>query len=214
MVLVASGLIREVVNIKFPLESTDLNVWNAWCYYFFPSTVLFFLLGHLSRQLYKVLPMSRAMGFAGIGVALLICLIQDATYNFENVNFYFAILMFAISLPAVFAATKNNAVCNFLGDLTYPLYLTHGLLLVALAGPWRPFDEVTHAILAASNSVGSSMLARGVIVSGCVTALALLTSVVTRFAIEIPATYAMRAVLARCGGLARLASPVPASPPP
>jgi peptidoglycan/LPS O-acetylase OafA/YrhL len=208
VVLVGSGLLREVVNIKFPLENTDLNVWNAWCYCFFPSTVLFFLLGHLSRQLYKVLPMSRATGFAGIGIAFPTCLIQDATYNFENVNVYFSILVFATSLPAVFAATKDNAACNFLGDLTYPLYLTHGLLLVALAGSWRLFHEVTDAILAVSNSVGSSMLARGV------TALALLTSVVTRFVIEKPATYAMRAVLARCGGLTRLASPVPASPPP
>jgi peptidoglycan/LPS O-acetylase OafA/YrhL len=119
--------------------------------------------------------------------------------------FIFAILVFAASLPAVFEATKNNTLCNFLGDLTYPLYLTHGLLIVALAGLWRLFDAVRDLVLAASNSVGSSMLARAVVVISCITALALLTSVVTRFAIEIPATFAMRMVLARSGGYTGLA---------
>jgi peptidoglycan/LPS O-acetylase OafA/YrhL len=201
ILLVASGLWREAVNMKFPLETTDVNIWNAWCYYFFPATVLFFMLGHLSRELYKRLPMPRWMGFAGIGVAALICFIQDATYNFENVNFYFAIILFSVSLPAVFAATKDSRLFNLLGDLSYPLYLTHGLLLIALTGPWAPFKQIMDAIIAASLSMGSGMWTRGVIIMGCVVVLALGVSVVTRFALEIPATRAMAWLMDHCGGI-------------
>jgi peptidoglycan/LPS O-acetylase OafA/YrhL len=39
---------------------------------------------------------------------------------------------FALALPGIFAATKDSRLFDFLGDLTYPLYLTHGLTIPLL----------------------------------------------------------------------------------
>jgi peptidoglycan/LPS O-acetylase OafA/YrhL len=46
------------------------------------------------------------------------------------------VVLFAIALPGIFEATKNNRVSNWLGDLTYPLYLTHDMTMSALFGLW------------------------------------------------------------------------------
>jgi len=197
VVFVASALFREIINRIFPLPGTDLYVWNAWAYCFFPSTVLFFLLGHLSRELFKKFPMPNWMAFSGLAVVAASCLLQDGAYAFENIGFYFAILVFAAALPAIFEATKDNAVSNFLGDLSYPLYLTHGLLLVALVDRPTPLNHVMHLIMKKSEAWAPAVWPRAILISFCVFALAMLVSVITRFAVEIPMSQAFRAVLTR-----------------
>jgi peptidoglycan/LPS O-acetylase OafA/YrhL len=52
-----------------------------------------------------------------------------------------AAVLFALALPGVFAATKNIRLSNWLGDLTYPLYLTHHLTMTALFGIWAFVGE-------------------------------------------------------------------------
>ena len=78
------------------------------------------------------------------------------------------------------------------------------MLVVALTRSWAPSQRIMGAILAASDAVGPSMLARGVVITGCVTALTLIVSVVIRFVVEIPATHAMNFALARSGSFFRL----------
>jgi peptidoglycan/LPS O-acetylase OafA/YrhL len=196
-----SVLLRMLLVGRFP-QDPNTGYFDIWCYYFFPSTVLFFMLGHLSRQLYKVAPLSRRAGWCALGFAVVACVIQDGRYPFDNVDFYIAILLFAAALPAIFEATRDSRVCNFLGDLSYPLYLSHGVLIVVLEtrAMWLP-----KAIFAAASALpGSSHRAMIVKVDlACMTlwVLALLVAAAVHFAIEKPATRALRAVFAGIGQL-------------
>lgn len=194
-IFIASVLLRMWLNIRFPPEAA-FGIWNNWCYYFFPALVFFFMLGHLTRQLYKVIRVPVWAGWTGLGLAVFICWLQDASYAYDNVDFYTAILIFTIVLPAIFDASKDNRVCNFLGDLTYPLYLSQGTLLVLL-DTGGPLNGIMEHLLASSRLIPSfhpfELTARALVVSVPIWVIALLFATAVHFAIEKPATAALRA---------------------
>jgi peptidoglycan/LPS O-acetylase OafA/YrhL len=99
---------------------TDLNA--IWTYTFFPSTLCFFLFGHLvclASQRWNILKMPL------FGAALLACSIAAMTFGsyqgFDSPRFWASILCFTIALPAVFEATKKINWMNATGDLSYPV---------------------------------------------------------------------------------------------
>ena len=111
---------------------------HYWSYFFPPSTFMFFMLGHLARRVPYI-------GAAGPwpSFAILIAAVWFVSRNdwgpagdWFRINDYVAAVLFALALPGVFEATKNNRVSNWLGDLTYPLYLTHDMTMSALFGLW------------------------------------------------------------------------------
>jgi peptidoglycan/LPS O-acetylase OafA/YrhL len=60
----------------------------------------------------------------------------DPPISIDRALSYGSCACFALSLPGIFAATKDNRFSNYLGDLTYPVYLTHTATLSALFWPW------------------------------------------------------------------------------
>jgi peptidoglycan/LPS O-acetylase OafA/YrhL len=109
----------------------------AWSYAFLPATFMFFLLGHFAR----CVPWVDAAGLWPSGALLVAVLVLsyygDPVTDDGRIS-YSAAVMFAVALPGIFAATKNNRIYNWLGDLTYPLYLFHGIVLAQLFATW-PF---------------------------------------------------------------------------
>jgi peptidoglycan/LPS O-acetylase OafA/YrhL len=113
---------------------TELNA--IWTYVFFPSTLCFFMFGHLiclASQRWNVLKIPV------FGAALLACSIAAMTFGpnrgFDSPRFWSSILCFTIALPAVFEATKKIHWMNVTGDLSYPVYLVHMIVLLTV-GPW------------------------------------------------------------------------------
>jgi peptidoglycan/LPS O-acetylase OafA/YrhL len=113
---------------------TDLNA--IWTYTFFPSTLCFFLFGHLvclASQRWNILRMPL------FGAVLLACSIAAMTFGsyrgFDSPRFWSSILCFTIALPGVFEATKKVNWMNATGDLSYPVYLVHMIVLLTV-GPW------------------------------------------------------------------------------
>lgn len=208
-VLALSVLARMVLNLRYPLEQVGVNTWVLWCYYFFPSTAMFFVLGHLSRLFYRNVKLPSWIGGAGIAAAGFVCWLQDAHYNFENVDFYVAVLFFTVALPAMFKATKDSRIMNFLGDLTYPLYLSHGILLgLVNRTPWA--TDAVQQLIGFAKSVSGHVLVEGAIISAVFASIALTFAVLVRFAVEIPAVAMCRAALARVEaafGAARIRKP-------
>ena len=118
-----SAVIRALTVHKFGFD-------NVWTYQFFPATVLFFLLG--------AVPLGVAEKFTWlerpvIGVTLLAAvpaLLMYPEYAYwDTLRFWVAYLCFAIALPSIFSATKTSRVLNALGALSYPVYLTHVLVI-------------------------------------------------------------------------------------
>jgi peptidoglycan/LPS O-acetylase OafA/YrhL len=210
-----SVLLRMELNILFSPDE-DSNLWSNWCYYFFPSTVLFFMLGHLTRQVYKHARLSANTGWAGLALAIFVCVIQDGHYAFDNVDFYIAVLLFAAVLPAVFEASKNNKICNFLGNLTYPLYLSHGVLIVMFESDGSVLYGVQRGLFALANMIPGdnnlTMYAKGFVISAGIWAMALLVAIVVHFAIEKPAVAGLRAAFRTYDAPRRQPARNPAAP--
>jgi peptidoglycan/LPS O-acetylase OafA/YrhL len=130
--------VRIVVFFVVGPQGPASDKYIIWSYFFLPSTFMFFMLGHLARRVPYI-------GTAGPWPAFAI-LIVAAWFVSRNhwgpagdwfrINDYAGVVLFALALPGVFEATKNNRLSNCLGDLTYPLYLTHHLTMFALFGAW------------------------------------------------------------------------------
>jgi peptidoglycan/LPS O-acetylase OafA/YrhL len=146
-VVLASVSLRLILSILFWRVP---NLLYTWTYFFFPATLCFFLLGHMSRIAY-----SAASKFVGktqldvLSVFFLFCSLclsyAFPSYALIEPTFYISVILFALALPGIFALTKNNPLANFLGDLTYPIYLTGELSAWLIIG--RPFPSFGLAVM-------------------------------------------------------------------
>src|SRR3984957_10028596 len=136
--LVGSLAVRIVVFFVVSPHPPSAQEYIIWSYFFLPSTFMFFMLGHLARRV----PYIGTVG-PWPALAILIAAVWFISRNdwgpagdWFRINDYVAAVLLALALPGIFEATKNNRVSNWLGDLTYPLYLTHDLVMSALFGLW------------------------------------------------------------------------------
>ena len=118
-----SAMTRVLAVHKFGFD-------NVWTYQFFPATVLFFLLGAVSLGVAEKVPwLERPI----IGIMLLaavpaLLIYPDYAY-WDTLRFWLAYLCFAVALPSIFSTTRTSRVLNALGALSYPVYLTHVLVI-------------------------------------------------------------------------------------
>jgi peptidoglycan/LPS O-acetylase OafA/YrhL len=132
IVFVGSAVTRVVVYYTIGRHA---QTYVAWSYFFPPATFMFFLLGHFARRV----PLVGAAGpwpSVALLVAVLLLSYHGDRITDDGMISYSAAVMFAVALPGIFEATKNSRVFNWLGDLTYPLYLIHSLVLAQLYANW------------------------------------------------------------------------------
>ena len=106
---------------------------QRWTYLFAPSTFLFFLLGYFAytaSRRWELLRTGR-VGLSLLGASVLFLTVPHDT-PWDSFRFWCSVLCFAAALPGVFEATKNNRLLNGLGDLSYPVYLMHVMVLLEL----------------------------------------------------------------------------------
>ena len=94
---------------------------DPWRYRFFPFELLFFILGILAYRLYAYTPANSG------GIIPLVFLFIFFFKYFPNIIFYYLIVF--ISIPFLFKSSKDNKIDRFLGELSYPLYLCHFLII-------------------------------------------------------------------------------------
>jgi peptidoglycan/LPS O-acetylase OafA/YrhL len=131
-----SAAIRAVA-LLMTLSDQSLSI--VWTYFFFPSTLCFFLLGHFGRLISDRLKLSPLFGYSALAGFIAVSLAlanSDRVITFNSFGMYAGLLLFALAIPTVFATTKDNKIFNFLGDLTYPLYLVGDLCLMSVFAVW------------------------------------------------------------------------------
>lgn len=108
-------------------------------YRLFPSTLIFFLMGYASYLIYKqiqdeprALWLGKGLFWGGaILVSLRLAIWGVLLPNHVNLDspFYWIIYVSVMYLaPFLFVYTKNSRIDNYIGQITYPIYICHGVV--------------------------------------------------------------------------------------
>lgn len=124
--------------------------YNPWTHCFFPLEIAMFLIGTLSYKLYSylkntdLLPVKLSIPIFIILISTTLCYpllpaSKNIPYFFadKNIVFYAMILM---ALPFLFHLSKKNKLDRFIGELSYPLYLCH-LMIIPFFGSYATADK-------------------------------------------------------------------------
>jgi peptidoglycan/LPS O-acetylase OafA/YrhL len=130
---------------------------TVWTYWFFPSSVCFFMLGHLACLAGFRWPLLLRPALALPAILGSLAIMTFGPYqDFDGPRFWLSLVLFVLGLPGLFELTKQVAWMNLMGDLSYPLYLSHGIVLIVaaplLAGlvPFGPYASTVLWISAAT----------------------------------------------------------------
>lgn len=123
-VILGSCLLRFVALPAWGVEA------NAFTYRFFPFEIAFFGCGALAYKLYaryRILDKGRT--FHVVAVLALAPLFLAFDWNIPDLTRYAAL---ALAIPSLFLLTKNSRLDRFVGELSYPIYISHILVLYAI----------------------------------------------------------------------------------
>lgn len=114
------------------------NAQQVWGYHFFPTALCFFLGGHYARVLWSKFPKPSMLATLALTVGSFVCAgFATRIGGMPSVWFYGAVAFFILALGGIFTYTRDLRWMNFLGDLAYPIYLSHMMLVSAFA-PFGP----------------------------------------------------------------------------
>jgi peptidoglycan/LPS O-acetylase OafA/YrhL len=104
--------------------------YDPWTYRFYPFEISFFLLGVLAYRFYAVRGVRlrtrwRQTALAVAAVIVLFRFIPDVSIYRLSVNNVVLFTIMFLAMPNLFAGTTDSRLDRFVGDLSYPLYLTH-----------------------------------------------------------------------------------------
>ena len=114
---------------------------DPWGYRFFPSELMFFLLGYISYYLLRNTKM--VIHSVGINYAVLITFIITILYYSSFTDFSFdyipfglkqiiVTVLFVLILPTLFSMSEKNKIDRFIGELSYPIYISHMFVFMFL----------------------------------------------------------------------------------
>lgn len=139
--LIAPYLVRKKLKVIIPLIALSLvlraflyyylNLKNdPWTYRFFPTELVFFLLGIVAYHIYKRL---QSIAIKELHLKIIWGCVLAATlfHSFLPIpkKDFLYLGGFFICLPFVFILTKKWKKDAFIGELSYPIYISHILIL-------------------------------------------------------------------------------------
>lgn len=118
--------------LRYILSQYDLTG-DPWSYRFFPTELAFFLLGILSYHIYTMLSKVelKTLYFKVIWVIVLGFTLFYGFVSMPRLNYVF-ISVFFIGLPFIFILTKNWKYDSYIGELSYPIYISHIFVLICI----------------------------------------------------------------------------------
>lgn len=135
--------------IKLRIAYVGLNDVDPWSYRFFPSELCLFLLGAVSHQylypLYKKLSgfQLNVASWSAVIFMVCSCVFYVAIPMTDDVKGIWLLGIFAVLLPLMFCFQKNNAFDRFIGELSYPSYISHLLVFWYLSKYRGRFGDLT-----------------------------------------------------------------------
>lgn len=127
LILVSFG--ARAVCISFGLIN------DPWDYRFFPSELYCFVFGILANRMYENQRQAPPSKNLDLSIAvLLFMLIGVCEYLPLSYKNYIIPSVLGLALPSIFRCTENNSIDRFVGELSYPVYIVH-LLVMSLVAP-------------------------------------------------------------------------------
>jgi peptidoglycan/LPS O-acetylase OafA/YrhL len=141
-ILIFIGLLSLMLRFIIYFLIGWLN--DPWTYRFFPTELMFFLAGIIAYRVYKYI--EKGNSIFGIkfkiqkqilNAILIFVLILSIFFDFIPINFYIKYCLYFIfvfmALPFIFLLTKNWKWDRYIGELSYPIYISHMLVLICLS---------------------------------------------------------------------------------
>jgi peptidoglycan/LPS O-acetylase OafA/YrhL len=123
---------------------------DPWSYRFFPFEFGLFVVGALLYRAHGAFSivhnkafgwLSLALGITSIFFYQMILAIPGSALGFERTELLF-VIPFVLSIPGTFAISKTWKVDRWVGELSYPIYLVHVLVIAACRGHFGWFGEI------------------------------------------------------------------------
>ena len=101
-------------------------------YHWFPASLYFFLAGHYSWEFFKRRRLNDGFYYCLIPAFFVLTWFGVPKTPFDNLYFYGYLTCIFFGMPVLFEKTKEIGWANFLGNLSYPIYLSHIIVLSLL----------------------------------------------------------------------------------
>lgn len=115
---------------KYIVFSSGYN-YEPWTYRFFPFELMLFNVGILSYRLYVRIKDTAIPKWLP-NAALILTLITTLVYSYlpgrEVTDILYLILVF-LAVPLIFIATKKNKYDRYIGEYSYPIYISHFFII-------------------------------------------------------------------------------------
>ncbi len=129
------------LSILTKIFTFNVLKWNhdPWTYRFFPSELCFFLFGTLSYKLYatdklKHLCIGNFKYYVSAGYFALVFAYQFIDIPSETLPYikeWFILGATLLTIPFLFDCSKSNKFDNRLGELSYPIYISHMFIVLS-----------------------------------------------------------------------------------
>ncbi|ANP45877.1 acyltransferase family protein [Candidatus Viadribacter manganicus] len=139
--IVALAACSIALRLAGHLLDVDYMLWQGR---FFPTMLFMFLLGMLA---YRALPLAarlpKVIGWLALGVLITYCAVYTFLPMEPLISRWVTYAVVALTIPWIFNAFKDNALDRWIGDLSYPVYLSQLLVVGAVLIYEPPFPVLT-----------------------------------------------------------------------
>lgn len=133
LLIILSLALRVILMFHFGLKH------DPWTYRFFPTELVFFLLGIVAYHIYKKL---QKVELKELHLKMIWAAVIAFTFAYgflpTQIKGLVYLGCFFAALPFVFILTKNWKKDSYIGELSYPIYISHMLVLVVMQSSHFP----------------------------------------------------------------------------
>ena len=160
------------ILVRLLLHGLGLATLEQWNYWFFPAELAFFLVGALAHQL--GLPLARRLGLLtqamtrGVTWAMVGGVMVFVTFDVDLPRFV-TIVIFLAALPFMFHFQSFSHWDRWIGELGYPIYVVHWIIMVAvnyawdILGPVPGYQGMDETLLVVALSVVAALLLKRIV---------------------------------------------------
>jgi peptidoglycan/LPS O-acetylase OafA/YrhL len=192
VLLIGSAAIRAMIFLTLTRGSPG---YANLTMFFFPATLMFFLLGHFGAVIARQCQLNLFASLLFLIASAALSYYAENPVSVDGWPAHLSAICFALALPGIFHATKNSRVFNVLGDLTYPLYLTHSLVIAALFWPLAFASGLGERTMDSLLPLVQSKVLAGILLTGTFIIIAIAVTAVVHYCIERPSRRIFAAII-------------------